>query len=105
MEKTEIIVGDLKVKRVDSMNWQVFERREIKESRNPNGGKSRAGEVDWVALPAFFGTLKPAVMRARVIHRERGLDAGDLDGAVKQLGRLDAEFEKKLDEALKAVAP
>ena len=60
MERTEIQLHDnWKVVRIDSMNWQVFQLREIKESHKPDT-KSRAGEIDWVGLPAYFGTVAAA---------------------------------------------
>lgn len=60
MERTEIQLHDeWKVVRIDSMNWQVFQLREIKESNKP-GVKKRGGEIDWVALPAYFGTVAAA---------------------------------------------
>lgn len=60
MERTEIMLHDeWKAVRIDSLSWQVFQLREIKESRKP-GVKKRGGEVDWVALPAYFGSLPAA---------------------------------------------
>lgn len=100
MEKTEIVIGDFMVKHVDKLYWQLFERREIGESNNPNT-KARVGEVDWMALLAFYGTLKPALVRLRAIYRERGLESAELSNAVRQLERLDADFEAKLGEALR----
>ena len=72
-EKTEIIVNDeWKIVKADSMNWQVHQKREIGKSNNPNG-KSREGEVDWVALPAFFGKPDGA---ARYVYDHMGDSAG-----------------------------
>lgn len=60
MERTEILLHDeWKVVRIDSMNWQVHQLREIKETKKP-GVKKRAGEIGWVALPAYFGSLPAA---------------------------------------------
>ena len=99
MKKPEIVIGDFMVKRVDSMNWQVFERRELKAGRADR--RSREGEVDWVGLPAFYGTLAPAVAKVRSIHAERGIETGSLDDALARMAELDAEFMKTLGKALK----
>lgn len=95
-EKTEIIINDTwKIVHADSMNWQVHQKRELKKSNNPNG-KSRAGEVDWVALPAFFGKVDGA---ARYVYDHMG------DGAGRKTLR---EFMKLMaqarDDVTKAVA-
>ena len=103
MENKEIIVGDFMVKRIDSMNWQIFERREIAENKNPKKNK-RVGEIDWVALPAFYGTLKPALVKMKELHRERGIVSGDLNAAISAIERADAVFTKMVDKALKATA-
>lgn len=42
MAKPEIVIGDLKIVRVDKLNWQVFELREIGKAKP--GTKSREGE-------------------------------------------------------------
>ena len=99
-EKQEIVIDDtLKVVHVDSMNWQLFEKKEITRD-NRRGGKSRVGEVDWMPLPAFFGTLRPALAKARDIYRERKLDAATLDEAVKQLEALDRKFVREVKKAV-----
>lgn len=73
MEKTEIIVNDdWKIVHIDSMNWQVFNRREIQENKNPAKNK-RAGEVDWVGLQAFFANPESA---ACYVFRHMGDNAG-----------------------------
>ncbi len=103
MEKSEIIAGPWMIKRIDSSNWQVFEHREIKENRNKNT-KSRAGEVDWVGLPAYYGTLLPAITKAKELNRVRGLDERmDLKSAIKRIDELDREFESAVKKTLKAV--
>ena len=72
-EKTEITINDeWKMVHVDSMNWQVFQKREMGKSNNPNLNH-RAGEVDWVALPAFFGKPDGA---ARYVLDHMGDNAG-----------------------------
>ena len=97
MAKPEIVIGDLKIVRVDKLNWQIFELREIKDK----GNTKRAGETDWMALPAFFGGIKPALEYAKEHNRNRNLDVHDLDAAVKRIAYLDAQFT---DAAKKAIA-
>ena len=97
MEKPEIVIGDFKVRKIDAMNWQVFERRELKAGRADV--KSREGEIDWVALPAYFGTLKPAIAKVRNLYIERKIDASSLDELIGEIERLDAKFAKMLDAA------
>ena len=59
MDRTEILFNDdWKVVRIDSMNWQVQNRREI--GKGKPGTESREGCVDWVALPAYFGSVAAA---------------------------------------------
>lgn len=93
MEKTEITVGRWKVKRVDSMNWQVFELREIKhEGRGKGAGANRKGEVDWMACPAFFAHLEYAL---EWIYERETADMGarrDLKDAVKQMRAIKTEL-------------
>ena len=100
MDKTEIIIGDFMVKRIDSLNWQLFERRQIK-SKNP---KARNGETDWMPIQAFFGTLKPALIKAKELNRARGIVSGDLNAAIAAIEKADADFIKQVDKALKAVS-
>lgn len=95
-EKTEIIVNDeWKIVKADSMNWQVHQKREIGKSNNPNG-KSREGEVDWVALPAFFGKPDGA---ARYVYDHMGDNAGKR--TLREFIRL---MESARDEITKAVS-
>lgn len=94
-EKTEIVVNDeWKIVKADSMNWQVHQKREIKKSNNPNV-KSRAGEVDWVALLAFFGKPDGA---ARYVYDHMGDNAGKR--TLREFIRL---MESARDEITKAV--
>lgn len=73
MAKTEVMLHDeWKAVRIDSMSWQVYQLREIKASGNPDSRK-RAGEVDWVALPAYFGNVAAA---AGYVHDHLGDKAG-----------------------------
>lgn len=82
--RTEITMSErFKVVRVDSLNWQVFEKKKLKKQNNPNL-KNREGEIDWVKLPAFFGTLDGA---ARYV----------LEHSVDKLGKVEI---KQLIDAL-----
>ena len=99
MEKTEIIVGAWKVKRIDSTNWQVFELREIGKAKP--GTKSREGETDWVGLPAYYATLLPALERCKELNRARKLPRSlVLDDVIDAIARLDEKFLKALKKAL-----
>lgn len=89
-------------KKIDSLSWQIFEHREIKKSNNPRT-KGRVGETDWMPLPAYFGTLKHAIMKAKELNREKGLpDCSELSDAVKAIERADREFEKAIKKAVDA---
>lgn len=94
MTKTEVISGSWKFIKSDPLNWQVHELAEIKSG-------DRKGEVDWVRLPNYFGTLKAAVMFAKERNRERKLETAQLDDAVKQIEKLDKAFIGALEKALK----
>ena len=100
MDKTEIIIGDFMVKRIDSLNWQLFERRQIKD----NNKTKRGGETDWMPIQAFFGTIKPALVKAKELNRARGIISGDLNAAIAAIEKADADFIKQVDKALKAVS-
>ena len=100
MDKTEIIVGDFMVKRIDSLNWQLFERRQIKD----NNKTKRGGETDWMPIQAFYGTLRPALIKAKELNRARGIVSGDLNAAIAAIEKADADFIKQVDKALKAVS-
>ena len=100
MDKTEIIIGDFMVKRIDSLNWQLFERRQIKD----NNKTKRGGETDWMPIQAFFGTIKPALVKAKELNRARGIVSGDLNAAIAAIEKADADFIKQVDKALKAVS-
>ena len=101
MDKKEIIVGDFKIKRIDSLSWQVFERREIGKSNNPNT-KSREGEVDWVGLPAYFGTLVPALVKAKELNRNDKMASGELKDAIASIEKADEEFLEAVKKAVVA---
>jgi len=105
MDKQEVTINErFKVVHVDSMNWQLFERREIKRGDRSGKGKSRVGEIDWIALPAFFGTLRAALAKAKELNRDRNLPDCGMAEAVDSIGKLDAAFMKQLDRALKEAA-
>jgi len=95
MERTEIEFGRWRVKRIDSMNWQVFQLREVKANHNAK----RAGETDWMACPAYFGKLEYALEWC--LDREAD-DMGrrELKDAVRQLRAIKSEFLRELKGAL-----
>jgi len=62
MEKPEIVIGDFKVRKIDAMNWQVFERRELKAGRADV--KSREGEIE--RLDAKFAKMLDAAVEKAV---------------------------------------
>jgi len=100
-EKKEIVAGRWKFKRIDSLSWQVFELREVGENNDPTKNR-RAGETAWMALPAYFGTLLPAIVKAKELNRERELpESSELSSAVKAIKKADDKF---LAEIKKAVA-
>ena len=69
MGKTEIIVNDnWKIVKMDSLNWQVHEKRLIGKPSKASS-KSREGKVDWIGLPAFF--CKPD-LAARYVYDHIG---------------------------------
>lgn len=102
MEKPEIIVGDWKVKKIDSLCWQLFELREISKNNNPKA--KRAGKKDWMPMPAYYSTLKPAFVKLKELHRERNLGTAELDEAIARIEKSDRAFEKAITKALKESA-
>ena len=100
MAKPEIVIGDLKIVRIDSLNWQVYELREVGKAHR--GNSNREGETDWMPLPAFFGTIKSALKYAKQLNRSRNLDVHDLDAAVQRIAYLDAQFIDAMERALKS---
>lgn len=85
MEKTTIEFGRWRIRRIDSKNWQLFEYRIILKG-------DRAGDVDWVGLDSFHGSLLPALEAARKREIEQSGYTGDIDGAIKAIKRIDREF-------------
>lgn len=97
MNNPEIIIGSLKIKRVDDLNWQIFEWREIKS----NAPKARKGETDWIPMQAFYSSLKHALLKAKELNRINKIKDGTLDEAVEAIEKADVEFLKQLNKALK----
>lgn len=98
--RTEIIVNErFKIVHVDSLNWQVFEFREIKDK----GSTTRAGESDWIALPAFFGYPEHAI---EWIARKHYADSGEayesMQVAAKAFRAANKELLKSLAELLES---
>lgn len=94
--RTEIELGKWKVKRIDRLNWQVFELREIKDKP----GAKRAGEVDWVGCPAFFAKPEHAL---EWIYDHETADMGvrkSLKDAVAQMRCIRTQLVNELREAL-----
>lgn len=99
--KTEIVVNEqYKIVRVDSLNWQVFEYKQLKAPKNPNM-PSREGEYDWVALQKFFGQLSPALRWLA----EQQVDNGEkmtLQEAVSTIETSNLKLMRDIEKALKA---
>ena len=98
--RTEIVVNErFKVIHIDSMNWQVFEYREIKENHKTN----RAGEADWIALSAFFGCPEHAL---EWIARKQFADGGEvydsLEAAVKAIKSSNRKLAREVAAALES---
>lgn len=94
-EKTEIIINDTwKIVHIDSMNWQVHQKREVKESPDPTKNK-RVGEFAWMPMPAFFAKVDAA---AQYVYDHMGDGAGRK--TLREFMRL---MEKSRDEITKAV--
>ena len=95
MERTEIqLHDDWKVVKIDSMNWQVCQLREIKENNNPKA--KRAGEVDWVAMPNYFGTVQDA---AGFVHDHLADKAGRKN--LEEFTAFMAKERKKVVDAVR----
>jgi len=96
MAKTEITFGRWKVKRIDSLNWQVFEWREIKESSKTK----RGGETDWMAHPAYFSKLENAL---EWVYDKETEDMGikkSLKTAVAQMRTIKTQLMADIRDAL-----
>lgn len=98
--RTEIIINErFKIAHVDALNWQAFEYREIKE----NHKTTRAGEHDWVALPAFFGFPEHAL---EWLARKKFADSGEmyesLQDAVKAIKASNKALVRDVCKALEA---
>ena len=99
--RTEIELGKWKVKRIDRLNWQVFELREVKqEGRGKGAGTNRKGETDWMACPAFFAKPEHAL---EWIYDQKAADMGlrkSLKDAVAQMRCIRTQLVNELREAL-----
>lgn len=97
--KTEIIVSDrYKVVRIDSMNWQIFEYRKIKESLNAEQSK-RAGEYDWCAMPIYYGNLKYALLRLIDLDVATDGESMTLEQAVRHIRQVERNIVKAVEKA------
>ena len=99
--RTEIPVDErYKIVHVDALNWQVYEYREIKESHKT----TRAGESDWVALPAFFGCPEHAL---EWLARKKFADGGEtyesLQDAVKAIKASNKALARDVAKALESM--
>ena len=93
MDKTTIEFGRWRIVRRDPKNWQLHEKRIVL------GGK-RAGEVGWVDLESYHGTLMSALESARKREFESKGCTVDLDGALSELRKIDRKFIRDLKDAL-----
>ena len=92
---TEIELGKWKVKRLNELNWQVYELREIKDGPM----SKRGGETDWVKCDAYFGKLENAI--EWVYDRETGeMGRKTLKGAIAQMRRIRTQLANEIREAL-----
>ena len=95
-QKTEIIITDrLKAVKVDSLNWQIFEYREIEDKPNAK----RAGERDWCGLPCYFGSLKYAMLRLLDVDIATSGESMTLEDAIKRIERCERKIAKAVADA------
>ena len=92
MDRTTVEFGRWMLKRIDALNWQLFERKEKTRGKN-------AGEVGWVGMPNYFGQLVDGVAFARNREMERKGEFETLDGYIAELRRVDEQFAKALKKA------
>ena len=86
MERTEIIIGDWKVSRVDPLNWRVYHRGE--------------GKQDWIANTAYFSDMINALMWVR---RQNFADKGlklQINDVVDEIKKLDKVIIKEFKKAI-----
>lgn len=99
--KTEIVVTErFKVVHVDSLNWQVFEYKQLKAPKNPSI-PSREGEHDWVPLQKFFGQLSPALRWIAEQQVNNG-EKMTLQEAVSMIETSNLKLLRDIEKALKA---
>ena len=99
--RTEIIVNErFKIVHADALNWQVFEYREIKAAKDPTK-RTRAGESDWITLPAFFSRPEYAIEH---IAQKQFADGGEvyetLESAVKAIKMSNRKLVRDVAAAL-----
>ena len=92
------IAQGYELRRLDSRNWQLWERRPVKSGK-------RAGMVEWMPCDAYFGGIREAVEHvAGDAQRNRYacVDA-DLEGAIsimrqieRDIGRHAERFERAM---------
>ena len=81
------VLDDYEVRAVDSLNWQVYQHKEVK-------GRDGA-RVEWVALPAFFRDLESAIdwIAKRVPKADRK-GRSDLDGFLAEYRAVCGEIAR-----------
>ena len=97
--KTEIAIGErFKVVKYDTLNWTIYELREIEQK----GNTARGGTIDWVKLPNYFAQLDKAIMfianQLTDNHQKQTLEE-----AVKAIQSSNAQLAKDVRKALSAV--
>lgn len=93
-DRAEIVVSErYKVVRIDSLNWQVFEFREIKN-------KQRAGQKDWVALPRFYGKLTDALAGIARHGNSDACGSMTLDEAVRAIEKSNERLAREIEKAV-----
>lgn len=98
MAKATILIGDRwKVVRYDTLNWQLYEKREIKAK-----GKAlevgSAGKVDWRPLQKFYSTPEGAA--AYIVDH---CTAGDDVQTLTEFMQSRTEEVRRLAKAVKKV--
>ena len=83
------VLDTYEVRRMDQSNWQVWQYKVLE------GGK-RKGEMDWVALNSFHGTVSAAVgWIAKHAPRNLYLAADvDLQGAIDCMREIERDMAK-----------
>lgn len=87
--KTVRVLEDFEARRMDSLNWRVWQRKVLESGK-------RKGEVDWVGLESYHTTLCAAVeWIARHAPREEyaKVDA-DLEGAIGIMRDIERDMRR-----------